>query len=297
MRPRPTAPSSMPAGSPDTAAPAPVSQPMIEKQSMPQASARPAQGPTPEPKSESAVSSARPGERQSALPEKTQGSVEAKTDRPGQPTFTVVRVDRDDVLNVRSGPSADFDVVGELPPGSRGVTIAGACQSSWCPVRHRMASGWVNRIYLTSEQPVPVDPIGRQAVADVQTDRFTDPPYAPRSCLTPAARMLLERIEQKFGPVQLVATCRPGAVIAGTGRPSRHASGNAIDFKAGGRKASIVEWLIENHRDGGTMTYADMDHIHVDIGPHFVSIAGGRHWASWRDRDVRSGSARWSGGG
>ena len=31
------------------------------------------------------------------------------------------------------------------------------------------------------------------------------------------------------------------------------------------------------------MTYADMDHIHVDIGPHFVSIAGGRHWASWRD--------------
>jgi len=31
------------------------------------------------------------------------------------------------------------------------------------------------------------------------------------------------------------------------------------------------------------MTYADMDHIHIDIGPHFVSIAGGRHWASWRD--------------
>jgi hypothetical protein len=26
-----------------------------------------------------------------------------------------------------------------------------------------------------------------------------------------------------------------------------------------------------------------MDHIHVDIGPHFVSIAGGLHWASWRD--------------
>jgi hypothetical protein len=27
-----------------------------------------------------------------------------------------------------------------------------------------------------------------------------------------------------------------------------------------------------------------MDHIHVDIGPHFVSIAGGRHWASWREK-------------
>jgi hypothetical protein len=29
------------------------------------------------------------------------------------------------------------------------------------------------------------------------------------------------------------------------------------------------------------MTYANMDHIHIDIGPHFVSIAGGQHWASW----------------
>ena len=31
------------------------------------------------------------------------------------------------------------------------------------------------------------------------------------------------------------------------------------------------------------MTYADMSHIHIDIGPHFVSIAGGQHWASWRE--------------
>jgi hypothetical protein len=30
------------------------------------------------------------------------------------------------------------------------------------------------------------------------------------------------------------------------------------------------------------MTYAGMDHIHVDIGPYFVSIAGGPRWASWR---------------
>jgi uncharacterized protein YcbK (DUF882 family) len=92
----------------------------------------------------------------------------------------------------------------------------------------------------------------------------------------------LERIEAKFGPVKLVSTCRPGAMIAGTGRPSRHASGNAVDFDAGARKGAIVEWLIANHHQGGTMTYADMGHIHIDIGPPFVSIAGGQHWASWR---------------
>jgi hypothetical protein len=94
-----------------------------------------------------------------------------------------------------------------------------------------------------------------------------------RTCLTPAARDLLARIEAQFGPVGIVSTCRPGAVIAGSGRPSRHASGNAIDFNApAGKKADVVRWLIANHHAGGVMTYADMSHIHVDIGHHFVAL-------------------------
>ncbi len=83
----------------------------------------------------------------------------------------------------------------------------------------------------------------------------------------------------------MVSTCRPGAFIAGTARPSRHASGNAVDFKAGAaRKAAILEWLIANHTSGGIMTYAGMEHIHVDIGPRFIALASGRHWSSWRNR-------------
>ena len=70
--------------------------------------------------------------------------------------------------------------------------------------------------------------------------------------------------------------------IAGSGRISKHASGEAIDFNAGGRKGAVVQWLIANHKTGGTMTYAGMDHIHVDIGPYFISLAGGRHVSSWR---------------
>lgn len=106
-----------------------------------------------------------------------------------------------------------------------------------------------------------------------------------RRCLTPAARGLLNRIEAQFGHVRLVSTCRPGAVIAGSGRPSRHASGNAIDFNApAGRKGEVVRWLIANHRRGGVMTYRDMNHIHVDIGRHFVALAansrGGNRWRS-----------------
>lgn len=106
-----------------------------------------------------------------------------------------------------------------------------------------------------------------------------------RSCLTSAARALLGRIEAQFGSVQIVSTCRPGARIAGSGKISRHSSGNAIDFSAGNRKGAIVKWLIANHHSGGTMTYARMSHIHADIGPRFVSLnsgSGGRRYASRR---------------
>jgi hypothetical protein len=95
---------------------------------------------------------------------------------------------------------------------------------------------------------------------------------ASRGCLTPAARALLGRIESQFGAMQIISTCRPGARIAGSGRISRHASGNAIDFSAGSRKGAVVRWLIANHKSGGTMTYSNMSHVHVDIGPHFVSL-------------------------
>ena len=101
---------------------------------------------------------------------------------------------------------------------------------------------------------------------------------ASRGCLTAAARGLLNRIEAQFGAVQVISTCRPGARIRGSGRPSRHASGNAVDFNAGGRKGAIVAWLRANHHSGGTMTYAGMNHIPVDIGPRFVKLnhGGGR---------------------
>ena len=97
-----------------------------------------------------------------------------------------------------------------------------------------------------------------------------------RSCLTGQARGLLERIEATFGRLQIISTCRPGARIAGTGRPSKHGSGQAIDFNApSGRKAEVVRWLIANHKSGGTMTYAGMSHIHVDVGQRFVSLNSG----------------------
>lgn len=117
--------------------------------------------------------------------------------------------------------------------------------------------------------------------ADVSLSGSAEASGSSRGCLTSSARALLGRIEAQFGPMQIVSTCRPGARIAGTGRISRHASGNAVDFNAGSRKGAVIRWLIANHHSGGTMTYPNMDHIHVDIGPRFVSLAGQRTRAAW----------------
>lgn len=232
-----------------------------------------------------ATSAPQHGDIETAAP-----SQETGRKRAADPLFRVANVRSDDVLNIRSGPSADFDVVGELPPDTRGIAVTSACRAKWCPVQHHATSGWVNSIYLLPEEPgTALSHVALHNAPKGPPLAFRESPDAPRSCLTPAARALLERIEQKFGPVKVMSTCRRGATIAGTGRPSRHASGNAVDFDAGPRKAAILEWLIANHRTGGIMTYAGMDHVHVDIGPRFISLAGGRHWSSWNS-NRRDGS-------
>ena len=210
--------------------------------------------------------------------------------------YKVINVDSTDVLNVRNGPSSDFPAISQIPPDSTGIVVTGPCRLHWCPVRHNDVSGWVKRSFLTSEDatlaPRPAA-FSRERDQGRQEQTLRDPPEAPRSCLTEAAHALLDQIEKKFGPMQLMSTCRSGATIAGSGRPSKHASGNAIDFEAGARKQAVVQWLIANHHTGGTMTYSDMDHIHVDIGPHFVSLGapsgggGGRYARRWN---------RWSNG-
>ncbi len=72
-----------------------------------------------------------------------------------EPSFRVAGVESYDVLNIRIGPSTDHAVVGAIPPNGRGVKIVGACVQYWCPINHRGASGWINRIYLAEERPPP----------------------------------------------------------------------------------------------------------------------------------------------
>jgi uncharacterized protein YcbK (DUF882 family) len=86
---------------------------------------------------------------------------------------------------------------------------------------------------------------------------------------------VLARLEARFGAVKVISTCRPGAVIAGSGgRPSYHRYGMAVDFIAPpGRKAEVVKWL---YRQGTlVMTYGRMSHVHFNLGQGARIACGG----------------------
>jgi hypothetical protein len=111
------------------------------------------------------------------------------------------------------------------------------------------------------------------------------------SCLPSGLKAKLNQIREKFGPVKIVSTHRPGARIAGSGKRSYHASCRAVDFHPPkGKYSEVVAWLKANHA-GGVGTYScGMHHIHIDNGPrvrfhHCVNAQGtpigkGRSYAS-----------------
>jgi hypothetical protein len=65
--------------------------------------------------------------------------------------YRVQGVRRDDVLNVRRGPSDQHVQIAAIPPTGRQVEITGRCQLDWCPIRYGGIQGWVNRYYLTED--------------------------------------------------------------------------------------------------------------------------------------------------
>lgn len=87
-----------------------------------------------------------------------------------------------------------------------------------------------------------------------------------RACLTAQTRAVLAQLEGHFGPVKVISTCRPGAVIAGSGRPSQHRYGKAVDLvPPAGQRAAMIGWL-RQHASGMVITYRS-GHVHFDNGP------------------------------
>jgi len=91
---------------------------------------------------------------------------------------------------------------------------------------------------------------------------------AEAGCIPSSLAAKLNQIRAKFGPVQVISTHRRGARIAGSGRPSYHASCRAVDFNPPrGKYSQVLAWLKANH-NGGVGSYScGMHHIHIDTGP------------------------------
>jgi hypothetical protein len=82
--------------------------------------------------------------------------------------LAVVGVAADDVLNLRSGPGADFEVVAELEPRATGLVATGHNRSLdeggfWNEVRVGDDGGWVNAAFVA--QPGQVDDITSEVAA------------------------------------------------------------------------------------------------------------------------------------
>lgn len=93
-------------------------------------------------------------------------------------TFKVVKIRADDALNVRSGPSTQFGVIGIFKPDTRGIAITGECKAMWCPVQHEALSGWAYRGYLGKDEAVV-------ATNSIPPPAASPAPEAPRA--TPPA--------------------------------------------------------------------------------------------------------------
>lgn len=103
--------------------------------------------------------------------------------------LAVVGVAADDVLNVRSGPGIDFDVVTELDPVATNLLATGHNRSLddaglWAEVTANGQTGWVNTAYL-----------GHLGVADDITAQI-----APTPNEMPRAETMLALIDLVTGP-------------------------------------------------------------------------------------------------
>lgn len=90
-----------------------------------------------------------------APPPQPSPTVEPKGSTDGINLHMVVGIERNDVLNVRNGPGASYDIVGAIPPYGFDISVLGEWQAAgkawWAPVRYGTVTGWVNADFLAEQ--------------------------------------------------------------------------------------------------------------------------------------------------
>jgi hypothetical protein len=69
--------------------------------------------------------------------------------------YRVIHVSSNDVLNIRAGAGATYEVIGSIPPDGQDIEILGdgvqASNATWVPILYNGITGWVNIYYLTKQ--------------------------------------------------------------------------------------------------------------------------------------------------
>lgn len=97
------------------------------------------------------------------------------------------------------------------------------------------------------------------------------------ACLPGRLKAALADVQRRYGPVTVVSTMRRGARIGG-GRPSMHASCQAVDFRPARGTYGKVAAHLRRTWHGGLGTYS-AGHIHIDTGQNYRWHTGGRSYA------------------
>jgi Peptidase M15 len=123
-------------------------------------------------------------------------------------------------------------------------------------VRPAGAPGFSFLNFLHPHQPTSRPAVGRRSTYS-----------ASPSCLPSQLNAALADVQARFGPVVVISTHRPGARIR-RGRPSLHASCQAVDFKPAPGSYSRVAAHLRRSWTGGLGTYSS-GHIHIDTGENY----------------------------
>lgn len=114
-----------------------------------------------------------------------------------QPSFRVINVAADDMLNVRRSPDPRSDVIATIEPGSGNVRVTGLCNGDWCPVQSGNNNGWVHRYFIAPSGAI-----------QPQTQRAPQNPITYRVVGVPSSDVLnIRRIAD--GDSEIVATIPP----------------------------------------------------------------------------------------
>lgn len=91
--------------------------------------------------------------------------------------YSVTGVAGDDVLNIRSGPGASFDIIGDFGPYTLNVEVTDI-QDGWAKVPAGEIDGWVSLNFL-EPYPLPPNEVPRPLVCS-GTEPFWDIGFYPR---------------------------------------------------------------------------------------------------------------------